>query len=60
MKREACWDRTEGCCTLDSFVAQRTIRRAPFRLRLRAAVHELRCGECRVSWRSWWRRLRGV
>lgn len=25
----------------------------------RALVHELRCGECRVSWRSWWRRLIG-
>lgn len=25
--------------------------------RLRAAVHELRCAECRVTWRSWFLRL---
>lgn len=24
---------------------------------LKAAMHEVRCGECRVTWRSWWRRL---
>ena len=28
-------------------------------LRLRAARHELRCHECRVTWLSWWRRLTG-
>lgn len=27
--------------------------------RLKAAWHELRCRECRVTWRSWWQRLRG-
>jgi hypothetical protein len=27
--------------------------------RLRAAVHETRCLECRVTWTSWWRRLVG-
>lgn len=31
----------------------------PYRRRLRAAAHELRCPECRVTWRSWWRRLIG-
>lgn len=29
-------------------------------LRARAAVHETRCAECRVSWRSWAARLIGV
>lgn len=28
--------------------------------RVRAAVHELRCRECRVTWRSWLARLLGV
>jgi hypothetical protein len=28
-------------------------------LRLRAALHELRCRECRVTWRSWLQRLLG-
>lgn len=28
-------------------------------LRRRSAWHELRCAECRVSWRGWLRRLRG-
>lgn len=28
-------------------------------LRLRAAKHELRCLECRVTWRSWLQRLIG-
>jgi hypothetical protein len=32
---------------------------SPLSLRLRAASHELRCAECRVSWRSWWRRIIG-
>lgn len=27
--------------------------------RLRGAWHEARCFECRVTWRSWWQRLRG-
>jgi hypothetical protein len=27
--------------------------------RLRAAVHEIRCRECRVTWASWWQRLVG-
>lgn len=27
--------------------------------RYRAAYHELRCVECRVTWRSWWQRLIG-
>jgi hypothetical protein len=27
---------------------------------LRAAVHEMRCRECRVTWRSWLARLLGV
>lgn len=25
--------------------------------RFRASVHELRCRECRVTWRSWFARL---
>lgn len=29
-------------------------------IRLRAVVHELRCRECRVTWRSWLARLLGV
>lgn len=28
-------------------------------LRFRAAAHELRCWECRVTWRSWLQRLIG-
>jgi hypothetical protein len=27
--------------------------------RLRAACHELRCQECRVTWLSWWLRIIG-
>jgi hypothetical protein len=27
--------------------------------RILAAWHELRCWECRVTWRSWWQRLTG-
>jgi hypothetical protein len=33
--------------------------RVPKVLRVRAAIHELRCWECRVTWRSWIRRLIG-
>lgn len=33
--------------------------RPRLRLRARAAVHELRCRECRVTWRSWALRLTG-
>jgi len=29
-------------------------------LRIRAALHEIRCIECRVTWRSWLARLLGV
>jgi len=29
-------------------------------LRLRAAAHELRCWECRVTWVSWFQRLIGL
>lgn len=28
-------------------------------LRFRAAWHELRCWECRVTWRSWFQRVIG-
>lgn len=28
-------------------------------VRLRAARHEVRCGECRVTWKSWAQRLLG-
>lgn len=28
--------------------------------RLRAARHELRCAECRVTWKSWAQRLAGI
>lgn len=27
---------------------------------LRAALHELRCAECRVTWKSWAQRLVGI
>jgi hypothetical protein len=30
------------------------------RLRVRAAVHELSCAECRVTWSGWAGRLLGV
>lgn len=35
-------------------------RQARRSLRMRAAAHEVRCAECRVSWRSWWQRLTGA
>lgn len=30
------------------------------KLRIPAAVHEIRCSECRVTWRSWFLRLSGL
>jgi hypothetical protein len=33
---------------------------AQWGLRLRAARHELRCWECRVTWRSLFQRLAGI
>jgi hypothetical protein len=30
------------------------------KLRVRAAIHELRCWECRVTWTSWLQRLVGI
>jgi len=30
------------------------------RLRFRAAIHEIACGECRVTWLSWLQRLAGI
>jgi len=33
--------------------------RVSIRLRRKAAWHELRCLECRVTWTSWWQRLTG-
>lgn len=32
----------------------------PTLLGLRAALHETRCIECRVTWRSWVQRLLGI
>jgi hypothetical protein len=33
--------------------------RVPIKTRCRAAWHELRCLECRVTWTSWRQRLTG-
>lgn len=34
--------------------------RVSIKLRVKAALHELSCRECRVTWRSWIQRLVGV
>lgn len=34
--------------------------RADFKLRMKAALHEIRCTECRVTWRSWLQRILGM
>jgi hypothetical protein len=35
------------------------VSRVSLRLRLSAALHELGCEECQVTWLSWWHRLIG-